>query len=193
MWMKTRPVTEETKKKLSLALKGKESKLKGKKQSLELIEKRSKALKGQNFSAEHRKKISDNSKKRIGALNPFYGKQHSETTKKLISKQRKGVPLPHRRGSNSHLWKGGISSENLRIRQSLEYRVWRDAIFKRDSHTCTKCGARNGEGKTITLNAHHVKAFSEFPELRFSLDNGVTLCVPCHKEVDVWAARLLKS
>lgn len=54
----------------------------------------SKSAKGKKFSMEHRKKISDNAKKRMSnpENNPMYGRHHSEETKKHWSEIRKGMP-----------------------------------------------------------------------------------------------------
>ena len=84
-------------------------------------------------------------------------------------------------GTNSPNWKGGITSNNEKIRKSLEYRTWRETILQRDNWTCTLCGQRGGK-----LNADHIKRFADFPELRFAVDNGRTLCAGCHKNTDTW-------
>ena len=55
------------------------------------------------------------------------------------------------------------------------YKLWRKEVFQRDYYTCLICGEKGGE-----LNAHHIKSFKDFPELRFEVDNGVTLCLECH-------------
>lgn len=64
---------------------------------------------------------------------------------------------------------------------SFEYKLWREAVFKRDNFTCIWCDARGGK-----LTSDHIKPFSLFPELRFSIDNGRTLCLSCHKTTNTW-------
>lgn len=80
-------------------------------------------------------------------------------------------------GSNSHLWKGGITSESRRLRTSSEYKKWRNNVFKRDSYTCQCCNIKGGR-----LNAHHINNFSTHKELRMTLENGITMCFNCHSQ-----------
>lgn len=79
-------------------------------------------------------------------------------------------------GERNPNWKGGITPEHLAIRTSTEYKLWRKAIFQRDNWTCQECGKHGG-----WLEAHHIKPFAQFPELRLAINNGITLCKPCHK------------
>jgi len=104
-------------------------------------------------------------------------------------KTKKGIPIFKLRGENSHFWKGGITPINRKIRTSLEYKIWRRAVFERDNFTCIWCKVKSGNGKAIILNADHIKSFAFYPELRFAIDNGRTLCVPCHKTTDTFAGR----
>lgn len=80
----------------------------------------------------------------------------------------------------------GKRTKDKIIRQSARYKKWRMSVFTRDNYTCQDCGVRNGCGKTIYLNADHIKPFALYPELRFDLNNGRTLCIDCHKKTDTW-------
>ena len=105
----------------------------------------------------------------------FTGKSRS-----LEARKKASISM---RGSNNPAWKGGITGKNKTLRRSLEYRLWRESVFKRDNFTCIWCGKHG-----VELNADHIKQFAYFPELRFAIDNGRTLCIPCHKTTDTFKA-----
>ena len=102
----------------------------------------------------------------------------------------KGIPFPQISGENNNKWKGGITATNNKIRTSLEYKIWRRSVFERDGYTCVWCNDKGGwskeKNKTIVLNADHIKPFAKYPEHRFDLDNGRTLCHDCHKTTDTY-------
>ena len=81
-------------------------------------------------------------------------------------------------GENNINWKGGITPINMKIRHSFEINQWRKSVFKRDNYTCQGCKQHGG-----WLEADHIKPFAKFPELRFDINNGRTLCKPCHSKV----------
>lgn len=67
---------------------------------------------------------------------------------------------------------------------SAQERDWRRQVFERDDFTCQICGQRGGR-----LQADHIKPYSAFPDLRFDLSNGRTLCVDCHRKTDTYGPR----
>ena len=68
--------------------------------------------------------------------------------------------------------------EELRkLRNSQEYVKWREAVYEKDGCTCVICGAKEN------LHAHHKKSFDKYPELRFSIENGITVCRTCHLNI----------
>ena len=93
----------------------------------------------------------------------------------------------YNKGANNPSWKNGITPENDRIKNSLEYKQWRTAVFERDHFICQHCG-KNGE-----LNAHHIIPFSIDKSLRTELSNGITLCVKCHKAEHKRLRNMLKG
>lgn len=157
--------------------------LTGRKRTLETKNKMSLSRKGRVFSKETREKIglSNKGKKRtpeqieknrLGHL----GLKSSIETRIKIGRYWKGDKNPN--------WKGGITPINLAIRESFNYRLWRSRVYERDSWTCQTCGVIGGK-----LHAHHIKSFADYPETRFELENGVTLCVECHKLTDNFGFR----
>lgn len=156
---------------------------------------------------EHKKKIGIariNKKIQLGYINsPETRKKISElmqknkynTGSKRTIEQRKNISLSLK-GEKSYTWKGGITPVEKKIRQSFEYKQWRDEIFKRDNFTCMDCGKRGG-----ILRAHHIKLFCKLlqeAQQMFSFlslydacmlyaplwdtNNGITYCKDCHDE-----------
>ena len=163
-----------------------------------------KANLGKKFSEEYRHKLSiahkdqrptEEQKRKIG--NFFRGKKWSEERKRKFSQTVTGIkhkPLTkeHRTkisiknkgkfvGIQHWNWKGGITSERKILYFSKEYKLWRTAVFERDNYTCIWCGQVGRE-----LNADHIKPWADYPELRFAIDNGRTLCISCHRKTDTW-------
>jgi macrodomain Ter protein organizer (MatP/YcbG family) len=79
-------------------------------------------------------------------------------------------------GKRKKIIKSGNRAERKRIIGRIEYKLWRNAVFERDQYICQKC-----EKKGCYLNAHHKKTFKDYPELRTCIDNGITLCLECHR------------
>jgi hypothetical protein len=123
------------------------------------------------------------------------GKHYSPRTEFKVGQvaPMKGKKRPDLIGNTQGFTKGHIpwnkglgtkSSENEKARKVKLARDWRKSIFERDDYTCKECGVRGG-----TLNAHHIKPFAIYPELRYELDNGITLCEECHRSTDTWGVR----
>lgn len=151
--------SEETKKKMSL-------KQRGRVLSDETKEKIRQARLGTKWSEERKRAVSE---KYTGSGNPFFGKSHSMETRVKLTKYT---------GAAKANWKGGITPEHKRVRSTFKYRIWKNAVKKRDNYTCVWCGSKK------ELEADHIQSFAYFPELRYEVSNGRTLCRPCHKKTD---------
>lgn len=170
------------------------------------------ALLGRPLSAAHRKKLSawhsqkklsDEHKKSIGAK--MRGRKVSAETRAKMSAANKGQkPTASCIQASREARKNGLNLSDdqrrkksaslraswdirqperktpsiMRVRLSIDMKMWREKVFKRDNYTCQKCETRGGD-----MNAHHIKPFCTNPELRFDVDNGLTVCEPCHREI----------
>jgi len=164
-------VSQETKIKIS-------NSTKGKKKSQEHSKKISIALKGKIKTIEHRKNLSisqkgkprkkhtEETKKlqsyiKLGSLNPFYGKHHTEENKIKMSR-------PEEQNPN---WRGGISKEPYSFSFTKKLK---DSIKKRDKYKCIECNNKN------RLCVHHI----DYIKKNCEKTNLITLCRSCHTKTN---------
>lgn len=70
-------------------------------------------------------------------------------------------------------------------RPQYENTLWRKQVFERDDYTCQNCKTKGGK-----LQADHIKPYFLYPDLRWDINNGRTLCVDCHKKTDTYGLKL---
>ncbi len=116
-------------------------------------------------------------------------KIHRALTGRKLSEEHKAKlrgPRPHTkvpnlliRGSKHYRWRGGCPKTG---RKSPKLYQWRKMVLSRDNYECQKCSNRE------KLHAHHIFNFANIHpaqyapgEYRTNINNGVTLCLNCHK------------
>ncbi len=105
--------------------------------------------------------------------NKLHPSEHTKfCSKKCADKNGIRIPAELRKGYNPN------RSEDLIARKTSEYVGWVKSVLLRDNFTCQKCNKHGGD-----LNAHHLYSFKDYPQFRYELENGVTLCVVCHTKV----------
>ena len=79
------------------------------------------------------------------------------------------------KGKNNPNYNSNLTDEErVKNRDLIENINWRNLIFKRDNYKCKIC-----ENKKI--EAHHLNSYTNYPQERFNINNGITLCKDCHK------------
>lgn len=133
-------------------------------------------------------KHTDEAKRKIGKAHK--GKippKNFELTQQLGADARRGVPLtPEQlekrkltlpRGENH--WRYIKDRSKLAKRQErndMAYKEWRMNVYKRDNFKC-RIDNCDCSGRII---AHHILGWSPYPELRYEVNNGITLCLAHH-------------
>ncbi len=75
-----------------------------------------------------------------------------------------------------NLRKWWVSDENKKARLCVEYKIWREQVYERDAYQCKRCL----DSKWWNLAPHHILNFSSHIELRYDINNWITLCNDCH-------------
>ena len=117
----------------------------------------------------------------VGKGEKYRFKQGSKVGKKTQFKKGHFVWNKNLKSEHQPNWQGGISTLNKRLRASSMFKIWREAVFLRDNFTCQNknCGFCNNKNG-VMLHAHHIKAWKDFQELRFNINNGITYCAEFH-------------
>ena len=173
--------SEETRRKISEALR-ENSNTKGKhwKLSEEDREKKSMSLKGQHFSLTTEFKKGHLRGLRFGSGQKGHNQPHTEEAKAKMRKVHIGKNLSEETKKKISISLGGTGMSRKTGERSYhlrdeKYMRWRNEVFKRDDWTCGDCGKRGG-----VLEPHHLKGWTKYPELRYIIENGITLCKNCH-------------
>ncbi len=85
--------------------------------------------------------------------------------------------LNGKKGKEHQRWNNTLTEKDrAERRNSLPSKIWRKSVYKRDNYKCDICGITPNK-----LNAHHLNSWKYNKELRFDVNNGITLCVKHHK------------
>lgn len=138
------------------------------------------------YSSEWKEKISKNLK-----------------TKKAISFRFKKND-PRITGANNPNWANGITKLYIKIRNLWQYDDWKAQCRLRDNYTCQACGKYLKTLNERCTVDHYIKSFAQIiyenkiesieqaltcQEL-WDINNGKTLCWPCHQKTDNYRKRL---
>lgn len=140
------------------------------------VYKRIKKTGGWKLSQDDKDKISI---RMMGHRSWSKGIERPRWVREKISDSHKGMKKPWAslKGELNHVWvkdrtklqKYGEANQD---RRSSTYRDWRKQVWIRDNWKC-KIQNKDCKGR---LEAHHILGYTEHPELRYDINNGITLC-----------------
>jgi len=143
------------------------------------------------------KDTSNLSKSKMGNTNGFQKGNNNlakrPEIRKKISLATKGKPHFNQRGENHGMWKkrirnGGNYKANNE-RNDSAYQNWVKQVKKRDKGQC-RINNKDCSGYCIV---HHILPWRDFPELRYNINNGITLCQAHHPRKRAEEKRLIPT
>jgi 5-methylcytosine-specific restriction endonuclease McrA len=72
----------------------------------------------------------------------------------------------------------------LPLTRSPEEIHWRESVLLRDGYTCVFCDSANN------LEADHIKPKALYPDLKYDIANGRTLCHNCHVKTETYGSKV---
>ena len=79
---------------------------------------------------------------------------------------------------NHHAWNPTLTEDDrYHNRRYPEYIEFIKMVMYRDNYTCQCCGRKSVED----LKVHHLDGYNWCIEKRTDVNNGITLCYPCHE------------
>jgi 5-methylcytosine-specific restriction endonuclease McrA len=119
------------------------------------------------------------------SVKPSYAKKMKYCSFKCYWESKKGkdngnLSNVDTSGANNANWKGGIYRPEFRLGREARVRFYletKEIVLERDNYECQLCGSKEN------LQVDHIQSWSEYIELRFSIDNCRTLCMKCHYKV----------
>lgn len=107
---------------------------------------------------------------------------HSEEARRKISESKKGcIPWNYIQDRTKLAEK--------QERNDTAYKEWRQSVWVRDKYRC-RIANQDCEGK---IEAHHILSWSEYVELRYKTNNGITLCHAHHPRKRAEEKRLIPT
>lgn len=160
--------------------------------SPETRKKMSISAKNKKLSEEHKRNIGEAHKGekshlwKGGLPKCICGKKLSAYT----SKQCQTCFHNQHKGSNHYNWKQDRNSlVKKQKRNDLAYRDWRKEVWLRDNFKC-KIDNSDCEGR---IEAHHILGWKDYPDLRYKINNGITLCHAHHPRKRAEEKRLIPT
>lgn len=118
------------------------------------------------------------------------GKSNLHPKEKGGKAWNKGLKFPQFSGENHPRY---IKDRSKLIKQNRRndsaYKDWRMNVYRRDGFMCM-LKDDNCKGR---IESHHIYSWAEFPELRYDINNGITLCHAHHPTVRAEEKRLIPT
>lgn len=140
--------------------------------------------KGHKHSPETIEKIRQSKLKNPNRY--WLGKKRSKETNEKISVKLQGRKLSYetrikmsfaQSGEKHSQWiKDRTKLSKKQERNDVAYKEWRKQVWARDKWKC-RISDQNCSGR---IEAHHILGWTKYPELRYEINNGITLCHAHH-------------